>query len=84
MPGRAQTRTTMACTVLSTIAVDAVSTPGTDHRVKTRAFTTSPPMVATGSSVLTDAPIHDAAKVRATAGRRAAGNSRRHASAPSS
>ncbi len=81
MPIIPQVSTTMACTVLSTTVVETAWVPEWDHNVSTRALATSPPMVATGSRVLTAAPIHDASSVWVADGRWPAGNRRRQASA---
>ena len=45
-----------------------------------RVFASSPPIVATGRSVLTADPIHDANNVRIVVGRRPRGNNTRHPS----
>ena len=61
-PASAQQASARACTTLSTITEAAACTAPVPHIVSSLALTTSPPMVATGSRLLTARPIHNAAR----------------------
>ena len=61
-PVSAQQASARACTVLSAITEAAACAAPAPHIVSSLAFTTSPPMVATGSRLLTARPIHSASR----------------------
>ena len=68
-------------TVVSTITLDAACAPGTPRKWTRRMLATSPPMLATGNSVLMDLRIQRIQMTVTVRGRLAGGRSSRHESA---